>query len=128
MKKKNKYIAIFIVKKKDSYTVLGKRRFKASKKTIRFKGRTYLVDVVNATYSRGLKSFYFIDIEGSQIVFKGNKVSNYDPDVLDMILSKSIVKQLTANIGDNSYALNIMTLVVGAVMGGLLGYIIAGVI
>lgn len=127
-KKKNKYIAIFVVKKKDSFTIIGKRRFRATKKTIKFNSKTYLVDIVNATYSKGLKSFYFIDIDGTQIVFRGSKTSNYDPDVLDMILSKSIVKQLTANLSDNSLALNLVTLVIGAIMGGLLGYILAGVL
>lgn len=154
-KNKKKYIAIFVVKEKDTFAYEGSKKLSPTSKTVKFKKGTYYVDIANHTYSKGLKLFYFIDVAGEQleVIEEGEKTKkkeikkkelearkkakegnlelsgmNYDPEVLDMILSKNIVSQLTANLSDNAIKLNIITLVIGAVMGGLFGYILAGVI
>lgn len=137
MKRRNKYIAVFVVKSKDSFKIAGTKRLTSTSKTIKFKKGVYLVDINEETYSKGLKLYYYIDVAGNQLKVGEKKkdgksmgliAKSYDPEVLDMFVAKQIISQLTANLSDNALKLNVITAVAGAIMGGLVGYIIAGVI
>ena len=138
-KTKKKYIAVFVVSEKGSYSFVGSKKFSPTSKTIKFRKGTYPIDVTYPTYSRGLKLYYFVDVAGNQLKAGETKAKKkldplsltemgYDPEVLDLVLEKRIVAQLTANLSDNAMKLNILALAIGGLMGGLLGYIIAGVI
>lgn len=128
MNKKKKYYVIFVVRQQGTWTRIGRKRFHPSKEGVKFrKFGTFLVNSANPTYIRGLKLFYFVDVKGEEnICFKGDKGSIVDPKVADMILSKKIVSQLTTNLSSDKLKLNVMTLILGVAMGGLIGFIIAG--
>ena len=70
--KKNKYKAIFLIKREGSYSIIGKRRFNPSKKVIRFRKGTYVIDVSRPTYIRALKMFYFIELDKTKLFFGKN--------------------------------------------------------
>jgi len=72
--------------------------------------------------------FYFIEVDKTQLFFENNKSSIISPKVIDMIMSQKIVSELTQNLSGNKVVMNIMTLIFGGVMGGLIGYIVAGVV
>lgn len=136
-KGKKKYIAIFVIKEKGSFGYVGSKNISATTTTVKFKKGTYHIDITKDTYSKGIKKYYLIDVAGSQLKIDDRKVkdksltleaTSYDPEVLDMVISKSIVSQLTANLSDNAIKMNILTLAIGGLIGGLLGYILAGVI
>ncbi len=125
--KKNKYKAIFLIKREGSYSIIGKKRFRPSKKMIRFKRATYVIDVSRPTYIRGLKMFYFIEIGKTQLFFgKNTEGTGVSPKVVDMIMSQKIVHDLTTNLVGNAFAINFATLIFGGLMGGLIGFILAG--
>jgi len=130
LNKKKKYFVIFVVRQQGTWTRIGRKRFSPSKEAIKFRRfGTFLVNSANPTYMRGLKLFYFVDVKGKEnICFKGDKGSIVDAKTADMILTRKIVSQLTTNLSSDKLKLNVMTLILGVGMGGLIGYIIAGFI
>ena len=152
--KKKKYIAVFVLKEQGTFTRLGKKKFKPTNDYIRFRKRTFILDASFATYSRGLKQFFFIDLLNGQTYLeheenqdKANvkltkkqkrekekeiakllKLKNMkiDPEITDMLISRKVIAQLTTNLNNNAIGINIMTLIIGVVMGGFIGYTIAG--
>jgi hypothetical protein len=143
-KKRKKYYAIFCVKQHGVFRREGKKRVSPSNPIVRRKKKSFIVNFGFPTYSRGLKDFYFIDIDFGQIIakntnikkvlnakaqvlFKGDKDKPLlNPKMLDLLISQRIVKQLTSNLSDTAWKMNMITLVLGLIIGGLSGYILAG--
>lgn len=147
MKKKNKtkkYVAIFVLKEQGTFTKLAEKKFKATNTSVRYRKRTFIIDTSFATYSIGLKQFFFIDLLNGQTYLekdskKTKKLSQeekarqlklkqltIDPEIADMLISRKIIAQLTTNLSDTAMKINIMTLLIGGVVGALIGYMIAG--
>ena len=128
--KKKKYFVIFVIRQQGTWTRIGRKRFHPSKEEIKFRRfGTFLINSANPTYIRGLKLFYFADVKGGEsICFKGNKGAVMDPKTADLVLTRKIVSQLTTNLSSDKLKLNVMTLILGIAMGGLIGYIVAGFI
>lgn len=146
--KKNKYYAIFVKREHGVFKRIGKRKISPMTEKVRRKKHTYFIDMGFPTYSRGLKVFFFVDIsrgqllaknteikktkskEGKilsyQVLFKGNdKDAMMSPKTLDMLVSQNIVSQLTSNLSDNAIKMNIISIVLGLIIGGLSGYLYA---
>lgn len=149
MFKKKKYYAVFLVVQEGSYSRYKKKRFQPSKNTVKISTGTYVLDVSRPTYIKGLKLFYFINIEKvdgqlplkKKVIDKKGKVKIVDaqlgfkdkkseikitPRMLDDLISQHIIRDLSQNLGDNKTIFNIMTFVLGAITGGAFGFIIAG--
>lgn len=149
MFKKKKYYAVFLVVQEGSYSRHKKKRFKPSKNTVKISTGTYVLDVSRPTYIRGLKLFYFINIEkvdgqlplmkrikekkgkvkivDAQLSFKDRKSEiKITPRMLDDLISQHIIRDLSQNLGDNKMIFNIMTFILGCAMGGTVGWIVAG--
>lgn len=137
--KKNKYYVIFVKKEHGIFKRLRKKRISAMTNKVRYKKHTYFLNMAFPTYSRGVKIFYFVDVskgqltaektefKNKQILFKGNsKDEIMSPKLLDKLVSQSIVSQLTANLSDNAIKMNIMTMIIGIVIGTMAGFILAG--
>lgn len=124
--KKKRYYAFFLVKREGTYSRLRKKRFSPTKAIVNYKKGSYPLDVSKPTYERGLKLFYFIEIDKTQLFFSENKSSNIiSPKIIDMIMNQKIVSQLTQNLS-GSGKMNLLTLFLGLFMGAMLGFIIAG--
>lgn len=130
-KPKKKYIAVYVVKEQDVRVVLAKKRFKPTVETVRFQKKTYPIQVAFPTYARGLKLFYFIDILDGQVLLNEtteNPIIN--PEILDLILSRKIVTQLTANLASSDTKMKIVDILLGVFIGvfGALGvlYLMGG--
>jgi len=121
---KKRYIIVLVQEQQGIYSILKKRRFNPIKPEISYKKKAFPVDVNTPSYSKGLNFYYFVDIKAGQLTYYSDINSDANPEIVDMILYKKIISQLTANMSGDAYKLNIITLVIGAVMGGLLGYII----
>lgn len=125
--KKKRYIAIFLIKEQNTYSIIGKKLFNPTTTPIQFRSNSYIVNPSIPTYSKGLKLLFFIDIKTKkQLLFEKNKGDNIDTEIVDLIMSKKIIKQLTSELGGIDYKMLIMYLVIGLVMGGMIGYIIGG--
>ena len=127
---KKKYIIKFLIKEHGIYTVLKTKRFNPLNKEINFRDKTYIIDINIPTYRKTLKQFYFIDInktENCQLIFYKNKNDSIiTPEIMDLIVSKSIIKQLTSNLTDTAFKMNLMYIIFGAIIGGLIGWIAGG--
>lgn len=130
-KNKKKYIAVFVVKQQDVRVVLRKKRFKPTSEMIRFRKRTFPIDVAYPTYAKGLKLYYFVDIKDGQVLL--NETTNesiINPEILDIILSRKIVTQLTSNLAGNETKMKLVDIFLGLIMGifGTLGvlYLMGG--
>ena len=127
---KKKYIIKFLIKEHGIYTVLKAKRFNPLNKEINFRDKTYIIDINIPTYRKTLKQFYFIDInktENCQLIFYKNKNDSIiTPEIMDLIVSKSIIKQLTSNLTDTAFKMNLMYIIFGAIIGGLIGWIAGG--
>lgn len=128
MNKKKKYIAVFLIKDQNSYSIEKKKRFNPSNKEITFRNKTYIINPSISTFSKGLKKFFLIDINitSGHLLFRKGKESVITPEIIDMIISKKIIHQLTSNLTDTAIKMNIMMIIIGAVIGGLIGWIAGG--
>ncbi|MGB5911850.1 MAG: hypothetical protein WBH31_11705 [Promethearchaeia archaeon] len=114
--KKRKYYAVFMVNQEGSYSYIGKKRFRPSQKNLRFKKGTYEIKKMIPSYIKGMKLYYFYDLEKGQIYF-GKSNSNADPEIDDLIIYKKIVAQITSRLSGSPFKINIMWLLMGAIMG-----------
>lgn len=138
--KKYKYYAIFCKKEYGIFKRLSKKRIRSTTKKVRYKKGTYLLNMLFPTYARGLKVFYFVDVSGvqlltkkvteiknRQIVFKGNDEKPVlTPEMMDKLVSQNIVSQLTSNLSGDAIKMNIISIVLGLIIGALSGFLMAG--
>ena len=126
MFKKEKYIAVFLTKKGNAYSVAKKKRFKADAKTIRFrKGKSYKIDASQYTYNKGLKLYYFIDTKTGQLFFEDSIGCDEKAEAIDMTIYQSIVKQITSGLS-GGFSGGIMNMIMFFGLGLAIGFIIAG--
>lgn len=124
---KKKYIVVFLTQEQSTYSVLKIKKFNPSIDTVKYLKNTYPINVSIPTYTRLLKLYYFIDIKEGQISFnKNNNKSLISPEIIDLIVSRKIIHQLTSNLTDTAIKMNLMMIIIGATIGGLLGWIIGG--
>ena len=149
--KKKKYRIIFVIEEKGIYNVVGKKNLNPLNEWIRYKNKAYLIDVNNPTYAQGLNLFFLIDINGKSIELTKRKrkeqkieiknkkkkkdveseiltteIVNYDPEAVDLIIFKKIIKQLSSNLNTNAFIMNIITIIIGIAIGGPIGWILGG--
>jgi len=129
MFRKEKYIAVFLTKKHNGYSVAKKRRFSADAETVQFKKKkSYVVDASQYTYSKGLKLYYFIDTTNEgQLFFDSSKAKGgkEKAKIIDMFIKQSIVKQITSGLG-GGFSGSIMNMIMFFGLGLAIGFIIAG--
>ena len=127
LKKKKKYYALILQKQEGTYNRIGKKRLRPTTKEFNFRKKPFKINVEKPAYVRGLKVFYFFDLTTSQQILVGNNKSPIiDADIMDMIYSKKIVKQLTTNLNNTAWKMNLTTLILGIAIGGAFGFIIKG--
>ena len=122
LSKKRKYYAIFLINQEGSFSYIGRKRFREFNTEIHYKKGTYKISKQIPTYIKGMKLFYFIDIEKGQMHFKGSK-SGFDPIALDLFLRKRVIFQLASRLTGSTMKINFMWLIMGVIMGifGVLG-------
>jgi len=124
--KKKRYLAIFLIKEQESFTIIGKKLFNPNNSSVSYKGKAYIIQTDIHTYSKGLTHFYFIDMDTKQqLTFSKQPESNIiDTELVDSILSRKIIKQLTSDLGKIDYRMIFFYLIIGLTIGGLIGFII----
>ena len=121
---KKKYYAIFSVRQLGSHNVIGSKRISSTTKKVSYKSRSFFVDIENPSYVKGNKVFYFFSISSQQqLCFFKSDDSSINPEVIDLIMTQNIVKQLTSNL-DNEFKANMTMIIIGLVIGALSGYIV----
>ena len=119
---KKKYIAVLLLKEKGSYSVSRILRFNPLKPIINGKR----IDTDNPTFSKRLKTFFYLDSKGNQLSFNSIEISNMDTKIIDDILSKKVISELTKDMSGSDFRKKIIDMITGALIGGLTTFIIAG--
>ena len=147
--KKKKYKIKFVIEEKGIYNVVGKKNLNPLNEWVRYKNKAYLIDVNNPTYTQGLNLFFLIDVKGKSIELTKRKkkeqkieikkkkkdvksevlttiIADYDPEAVDLVIFKKIVRHLSSNLNTNAFVMNIITIIIGIAIGGPIGWIIGG--
>lgn len=124
-----KYFAIITVRENELQNVIGFKRIKATDKTFSFKGKTFPITAENPTYIKGNKVYYFYNFLDESLLLFNDKSNReiMNADIIDKIMAKNIVNQLTANL-NQKWKVELPMLLFSAGFGGLLGFIIASYI
>jgi len=122
---KKKYIAVFLTKEQNSYTITKAKRFKPSDDKFI---ETNLLDISDYTYSKGLRNYFFIDKSNKlQLSFVKGKIPNIDVKAVDNILAKNLMSQLTKDMSGIDLTKRIIDIILGLIIGGLVGFIASGI-
>lgn len=124
--KKKRYLAVFLVKEQNSYNIDGKKFFNPSESTIEYKGNTYIINSANQTLSKGITLIFYISIDTKKqlLFYKTDKSNEIDTEIVDLVMSKKIIKQLTSELGGIDFKSIILYMIIGLTIGGMFGYII----
>ncbi len=126
---KKKYLVVFTVKEQEVHTVISRKKVRPTDKTVRFRKKTFPIDMNFPTYQRGLRLFFFVDINDGQVLLnETSKESIINPEMIDAIMSQKIVSQLTTNLSGNAMKMSILAIIMGALIGTPIGIIIGGYI
>lgn len=128
-KLKKKYFAIITVRENELQQIIGFKRIKPTDKKFSFRGKTFIIQIEYPTYLKGNKVFYFYNfLDESLLLFNDTSDKEIiNADIIDQVLTKSIVNQLTANL-NQKWKVELPMLLFSAGFGGLLGFIIASYI
>lgn len=123
---KTKYFAIFVMEVNQSYSFVKMKRINPIKRKVRYsKDKLFILQSERPTYINGLKVYYFFDLECGQLLFnKTSDESIINSDIIDNIMCKNIVNQLTSSLMSNKFAMNLLQIIFGGIFGGLIGYLI----
>jgi len=126
---KKRYIAIFLMKVQNSFTIVVKKRFKPTVETLNYKKESYPIDISAYTFTNGITSFYCFDMKSKhQIFFEKSKKDDIDTKTINKILEQKIISQLTSDLSNQNFKTTLMNIIIGLLVGGLIGYIIGGII
>jgi len=121
---KTKFIIKIVKKVNDSYELI--KTFNIKTNVDEIEGN--VIDFDKPFYRNGLKLYYFIEQTSGQIYSSKTNDKRALITLADMIVNKSIIKQLSANLDKMREKLIrnwlIIGIAIGTILGGCIGYII----
>lgn len=125
IKSKKKYYAIVCVRENELQNIIAWKSLNPTQQFFKYKEKTFKIQIEFPTYIKGNKIYYFFNyIDESQLLF--NDKSNREimnADIIDTIVAKKIVNQLTANL-NQKWKVELPILLVAGGFGGMLGFLI----
>lgn len=121
---KDKYIVILAKKINGKYSKIGQKKADPTKPTVAFKNNSYPVNYEQIIYRDGLKNYILIDIDNSQQLKEGDMFSQVPTTLIDSILAKSIVHQLTSRLNPSNWTGSIILIIMTMLAGIFIGYFI----
>ena len=142
--KKDKYKAVFLIKKHNTHNIRKKKKFNPLKPIIKYKGKAYAPEIDVPTYSKGKISYFFFDVNGKQISITDGKDDNgkdkkikvvkqlgiekLDNDkeatVKDLLYIQEVIKQVFMSLGKVKFNITWLHLVLIGSLGLVVGWII----
>lgn len=121
---KKKYIAVLVVRVQDTYTIVETKKIEATTETVRFKKKkAFKIDIDNPIYQSNNKLFYFFNYNRGQLSLRETVEKAEEPELMDMIINKKIVEQLTSNLLGIDFKQQLIYIAIGAIAGAGFGYI-----
>lgn len=122
--KNPQYIVYLVVKSGDTWEFYGKTRVKAIDTEFNYRKTSYNIKISEPCYINGIKRFFFITSTNTQIGFKDSAVMNLSPSILHKLRAEHAIKELTSGIKDRVITWMLSSIIVGAFIGLVIGYII----
>ena len=123
-----KYFAVFCISENDIQNVVGYKRVNPTITKISFRKKTFLFQVEFPTYIKGRKIYYLFNLKTGQLLLNQTSKENIiNSELIDSVLSKSIINQLTTNL-NAKWKVELPMLIFSAGFGGMLGFIIGSMI
>ncbi len=124
--RKPKYYAYFVRCETSGYRYVRKKRINTSRENLKYRniilkignisGKGFLnLSIYN--HCKGMKYFYFIDLEVGQLFFYENEIGKDLTHHIDAIENKKIIKQLSTNLSGNIFKINITWFSLGLIVG-----------
>lgn len=135
MSKNKRYIAVFMLKEQNAYTIRRKKKLNPEKNTVSYSGKTFIIDISKYTFSEGLTYFYCIDLNKCQKSLENKKVKDIkptieiltdvpqNPELIDDVVSKNLVGQITSNF-NKKISKKIFDIITGALICSPLTFVI----
>ena len=123
---KIKYYALFVRKEQKGYRLIKKKRIDISKKNLEFQEHTLKIsnesgknflNISDYNYTKNLKFYYFISLNGGQLFFHKSNIGNDLTDHLDLIENKEIIKQFASSLTDTPFKINLLWIILGVILG-----------
>jgi len=123
---KKKYFAVITVRENELQNVIGIKRIKPTNTSFSFRNKSFPIKIEYPTYVKGNKVLYFYNfLDESLLLFNDMTDRNIiNADLIDKILAKNIISQLTSNL-NQKWKLDIPYILLSAGFGGMVGFIIA---
>lgn len=100
------------------YLTIGKRLLWKKTLSVRFRGKTYMIDPNRPAYANRKRFIYIVDINRGQLDL--NNVQNpISADMVDAILTRSVVRQLVGQLETSSLSLQMIGLILLGLLAGI---------
>lgn len=126
---KKKYYGIITVRENELQSFIGFKRIKPTQSSFSFKNKTFIIQIEFPTYIKGNKVFYFYNYLDETLLLFNDKTNRniMNAEIIDKILAKSIISQLTSNL-NQKWKIEIPYILLSLGFGGMIGYIIGSYI
>lgn len=126
---KKKYYGIITVRENELQSFIGFKRIKPTQSSFSFKNKTFIIQIEFPTYIKGNKVFYFYNYLDETLLLFNDKINRniMNAEIIDKILAKSIISQLTSNL-NQKWKIEIPYILLSLGFGGMIGYIIGSYI
>lgn len=126
---KKKYYGIITVRENELQSFIGFKRIKPTQTSFSFKNKTFIIQIEFPTYIKGNKVFYFYNYLDETLLLFNDKTNRniMNAEIIDKILAKSIISQLTSNL-NQKWKIEIPYILLSLGFGGMIGYIIGSYI
>jgi len=115
---------LFMQNYNENETLIGSKKLRKGKEEIRYRGKTYKIDINNIGFIKGRSIFYFVDvINGQQTI--GKNILPLTADELDLFVAKRTLSNVLLNIGHKPMDhMTLLFLIAGVICGIPLGMIL----
>jgi len=130
-KKKQQYVAVFLLEQGGVPNIIGRKKFNIKKKTISFKNKSFTINANVSTFREGLQVFYLFDYDGTGqlLLNQGSEKQLMAVEMMDVICKEEIVMQLikATELKKNWFDI-ILGLIAGLGIGLFVGQMIPGMV
>lgn len=128
-KDKEKYWVIFLDKEFNMYKFKKKKRIKPNTQIVYYsKKEPYPINTKVPSYRKGLNIYFYIEIGKGQISIQEHDGHIITKEYVDSILTGKFFEQVSKNPTGSSLTGTLTYLIGGAIIGGIIGFMIAGYI
>lgn len=126
-----KFLVYLMYRSQGTLNFIEMKQIKSDTETIKYKKRTFTIDIERPTFTKGNKNYYLIDINDGQQVFMGknNETNSEMFKAMNSIVNEKIIDQLTTNLVEKPSIFDkIMYIFMGVGIGLFIGYLVAQIL